>query len=135
MRVPTANVRKRYLQTNTGFDQLRSLPESIAKWRGRIIRAVLRLVLPGICLFQVIDSFESFLPRAMQYIVYSLIVNSFEAPLNRSRTLSSANVEISEVRNRERWRFSLHDARHILRHGDGAEEGLLRIAFRLQIAI
>ena len=116
VRVPAADVGKCDFQADAALNQLRDLAERIAEWRLRIVRAILRFELRWIDLLQIIDRFECFFSGSMQRIVYSLIVNRFEAALYCCRTLAGADAEVRQIRNRQRGCFALHRARHVLRH-------------------
>ena len=96
MRVPAADVRESDFQTNACFDQLCDLPQRVAKWRGRIVRAVLGFVLRRIHLLKIIDRFECFFACTVQRVVHGLIVNRFETALNGSRTLPGADAEVGQ---------------------------------------
>ena len=97
MSVPAADVGECDFQADARLNQLRDLAERVAERRLRIVRAILRFELCWIDLLQIIDRFECFFSSSVQRIVYSLIVNGFEAALYFRRTLARTNAEVRQI--------------------------------------
>ena len=101
--VPAADVGKRHLHSEIGFNQLSNLEQTIAKAAARVIDARRGLVFFRIGRAQHLHGFKGFIAAAVQHRVHGLLVHGFKGV---ARDLSAGSARA-------------HSEAAYIAHGDG----------------
>ncbi len=118
MRIPSANIGKRDLESDIGLDQLSDLQQPLAELASRILRAVSRCVFLRIRSFQHLHRFEHLASGTVNEIRRAGTIQSFESLGLRA---GRAHGELVEAVHGDDFGCAFHDSRSLLSERHGAK--------------